>query len=173
LQYQYENLNAYQFNWVNASPRPLRGFTNNAVFLPSNGNGVISQEAYVSYRTMPNLTALNAAATGNLLSNPAVYYVQSLNTVYFAYAPNQYVAMAGTGGNLQVLRHEFTLSPSVNSFTVSGFTISDSDTNVLVFLGGTLRNKGVSKDYTILGNTVTWAWGLMEEITGVVIKIIL
>lgn len=82
--------------------------------------------------------------------------------------------MAGTGGNLQVLRHEFTLSPSVNSFTVSGFTVSDSDTNVLVFLGGTLRNKGNSKDYTIsAGNTVTWAYPLTEQITGVVIKIIL
>jgi hypothetical protein len=130
------------------------------------------QEVYIRYRTVINVATLNNLATNGQLVFPAIYYISATQQMYFAPNANS-VELMGGGSDVQITRESFTLSPGITSFTVQGFPISANDPKVLIFFGGTLRNEGEAKDYTIgNGNIVTWRWSqISEEIKGEVIKI--
>lgn len=96
-------------------------------------------------------------------------------TAFLAQYPNYAGWWIDTqSGNLTIQEHYFTITPSLPSFTVTAFAVSDSDPNIMVFLGKLKQNKGINRDYTIgAGNVITWSYTPLEEYQGVVLKLTL
>jgi hypothetical protein len=79
--------------------------------------------------------------------------------------------VGANSGSLQIQEFPFEISPSLIEFTVTTFTVLPTD-NILLFLGGTLRNQGFDKDYLILSNNIIqFQWTPAEIITGKILKI--
>jgi hypothetical protein len=129
---------------------------------------------FVNYRKVADGSVISELAALNGLIFPAIYSTPD-GLVCFATSDSAFTYLSSSNQpNLQIQQYPFEINENVTEITVSGFNMVYDDPNILVFLGGTLRNSGIEKDYRILsGNRVKFQWTPTESISGVVIKITL
>jgi hypothetical protein len=138
----------------------------------NSGINTAIQQGFIYHRKVASLLDFNTLAAQNNLVTPAIYYIADTEAIYYTPSASTFKLLGGNT-NLQVLRQEFTIQSS-NVFDVTNFTVSDADTNVFVYWGGILRNKGEGKDYKVLSNNrLEWQWLPDGGISGVIIKIII